>query len=177
MIFGIPIIITANDIVEFSIDYTNCKIKSDGTCTVQLKVNETIPGPVYFYYEINNFYMNHRDFVKSRSFSQLRGEENVNSSNNSICEGAIYMSEMFDNNTARYKTYTGKPLKGSDFANPCGLIAKSYFNDTEFKIINSKGEEQVIDEKNIANEYDVKYMFKRNEKSEDLQWIDVENRM
>jgi hypothetical protein len=50
------------------------------------------------------------------------------SSGNTKCAGAKYMSEMFDNNTSKYKTYTGLPLNGDDLANPCGLIAKSMFN-------------------------------------------------
>lgn len=35
---------------------------------------------------------------------------------------------MFDNDTSRYKSYTGYPLKADDIANPCGLIAKNFFN-------------------------------------------------
>ena len=38
------------------------------------------------------------------------------------------MSEMFENDTSRYKTFTGSPLKNDSFANPCGLIAKAFFN-------------------------------------------------
>jgi len=89
-----------------------------------------MPGPVYVYYEIHNFYMNHRDFVKSRDFGQMRGEYNINERDKSFsrCEGAQYMYEMFDNDTSKYKSYTNKTLKGEDFANPCGLIAKSFFN-------------------------------------------------
>jgi len=30
-------------------------------------------APVYFYYGINNFYQNHRWYVKSRSYDQLAG--------------------------------------------------------------------------------------------------------
>ena len=31
-------------------------------------------APVYVYYELDNFYQNHRRYVKSRSDSQLEGE-------------------------------------------------------------------------------------------------------
>ena len=30
-------------------------------------------GPVYVYYELSNFYQNHRRYVKSLSFKQLQG--------------------------------------------------------------------------------------------------------
>ena len=38
------------------------------------------------------------------------------------------MFEIFDNQTSKYLTYWNKTLKGDDFANPCGLHAKSFFN-------------------------------------------------
>jgi len=120
--------------------------------------------------------MNHRDFVRSRSFPQFRGDLHVDSSNNSRCEGKRYVSQIFNNDTSLYFSWNRKPLKGTDFANPCGLIAKSYFNDTDFLVTNSIGENFAIDDSNIANEYDKKYMFKRHEDSENIQWIDVENR-
>lgn len=172
LIFGIPIIITGNEIVEFSQDYTNCKNDENGTCTMKITTNKTIPAPVYLYYGIDNFYMNHRDFVKSRSYPQLRGEVNVDLTK---CEGAKYVSEIFDNVTSKYYTWMNVSLKGSDIANPCGLIAKSIFNDTNYKLYTSKGENIYINETNIANDYDKKYMFKRTADYKNLQWIDVEN--
>lgn len=30
-------------------------------------------GPVYVYYELRKFHQNHRSYVKSRSFDQLKG--------------------------------------------------------------------------------------------------------
>ena len=48
---------------------------------------------------------------------------------------------------------TGKVLDPEDNANPCGLIAKSFFNDTYTmkRIFNSTFNDTIkIDEKNIA---------------------------
>ncbi len=42
---------------------------------------------------------------------------------------------MFDNDTSRYKTYWNKTLKPYDYANPCGLVAKSYFNGIKHNFI------------------------------------------
>jgi hypothetical protein len=72
--------------------------------------------------------------VKSKIWSQLRGEENADSSNNTSCEGARYMYEMFDNDTSKYKSYTGQPISGDALANPCGLIAKAFFTGNNIKI-------------------------------------------
>ena len=38
-----------------------------------MKVDK-IKGPVYVYYQIDNFYQNHRTYVKSRENKQLKGE-------------------------------------------------------------------------------------------------------
>jgi hypothetical protein len=162
--------------VEYSKDYTQCINDSEGYCTIKIATNKTIPAPVYFYYQIDNFFMNHRDFVKSRSYPQLRGDIHIDSSNNSICKGAQYVNEIFNNDSSRYKSWAGKPLKGNDYANPCGLIAKSIFNDTNFKITNSKDKVFYIDDSDIANNFDVEFMFKKHKDSETLQWTNVEDR-
>jgi hypothetical protein len=176
-LLGLPIIYFSLNVVEYQIDYTNCEKDRHGYCNIKFTTNLTIGSPVYFYYEIHNFYMNHRDFVKSRSFAQLKGDVHVDSSNNSKCEGAVYINEIFDNDSSKYYTKWGKSLEPTDYANPCGLIAKSFFNDTEYTLTNYKGENFLIDDSDIANDYDRKYMFKRNVEYKKLQWLDVEDRI
>ncbi len=80
---------------------------------------------------------------------------------------------MFDD-PARYKTYTGKPLSPDDFANPCGLIARAYF-DEEYVLHDPKNLKVFINETNIANSFERNDFFKRHADSEEIQWIDVEN--
>jgi hypothetical protein len=87
-----------------------------------------MPGPVLIYYQLDNFYLNHRYLVKSKIWAQLRGEVNVDSTQNNKCDGAVYMYEMFNNNTSKYFSYTGKPISGESYASPCGLIAKAMFS-------------------------------------------------
>jgi hypothetical protein len=132
-------------------------------------------APVYLYYELYNFYTNHKDFVISRKFSQLRGEVYIDSTNNTKCDGARYVKEIFDNDSSRYKTFTGKPLNGDDFANPCGLVAKSVFNDTFEFYDNTNSTKININETDIANNFDKQFMFKRNPEYDKLQWVDVED--
>jgi hypothetical protein len=131
-------------------------------------------APVYLYYELENFYSNHRDFVKSRLYPQLRGDIHVDSSNNSKCEGARFVKEIFDYDETKYKTFKNETLKADDFANPCGLIAKSYFNDT-YELYADDQVRVAVDETMIANNYDRDYVFKRHSDFAKLQWADVEN--
>ena len=81
-------------------------------------------APVFFYYELHNFYQNHRRYIKSRSTSQLAGSNLSVSSISSDCDPVVLNSDLnvliaMDNQT---------PLVPSSAANPCGLIAKSLFN-------------------------------------------------
>ncbi|VDN57461.1 unnamed protein product [Dracunculus medinensis] len=67
-------------------------------------------GDVYFYYGLNNYYQNHRRYMKSRSDSQLLGDLN------SVGDCEPY---------ARMNTSMGEKVIA-----PCGAIANSMFNDT-----------------------------------------------
>ncbi|CAH1449739.1 unnamed protein product [Lactuca virosa] len=73
-----------------------------------LTVTKRMKQPIYVYYQLDNYYQNHRRYVKSRSDQQLRnrGDENDTSS----CKP--------EHNA------NGMPIV------PCGLVAWSLFNDT-----------------------------------------------
>ncbi|CAN0131104.1 unnamed protein product [Ectocarpus sp. 6 AP-2014] len=74
-------------------------------CQVKFSIDKDMKGPVYVYFELRKFYQNHRSYVKSRSFDQLKGG----------VPGAGICS----------------PLESIDTLdlNPCGLVANSMFND------------------------------------------------
>ncbi|CAN1263067.1 ALA-interacting subunit 1 [Linum perenne] len=78
------------------------------TCLRTITVRKHMKAPIYIYYELDNFYQNHRRYVKSRSDGQLR-------SNSSQSETSTCKPEDMINGTAIV---------------PCGLIAWSLFNDT-----------------------------------------------
>lgn len=82
---------------------------TDKTCTRILKVPKDMDGPVYVYYQLDNFYQNHRRYVKSRNDEQLRSKDKANDT--SGCD-----PESTTGNDASIV--------------PCGLIAWSLFNDT-----------------------------------------------
>ncbi|XP_061350439.1 putative ALA-interacting subunit 2 isoform X3 [Gastrolobium bilobum] len=92
-------------------------------------------APIYIYYQLDNYYQNHRRYVKSRSDLQL-------------LHGLGYNG-----------TSSCKPLQSSDNLPivPCGLIAWSLFNDTyQF----SRGPSELkINRKNIAWKSDRNHKF------------------
>lgn len=97
------------------------------TCTVSIAVPTAIPGPAMVYYELTNFYQNHRRYVKSRSDPQLAGTVFTQESQLADCD----------------------PLRsrGGRLLHPCGLVANSYFNDT-FRLTSPAG--AVLDETGIT---------------------------
>jgi hypothetical protein len=50
---------------------------SNKICSKSFEVTETMKAPVFLYYELENFYMNHRKFVKSKVWKQLKGEIHI----------------------------------------------------------------------------------------------------
>ncbi|XP_047982625.1 ALA-interacting subunit 1-like [Salvia hispanica] len=78
------------------------------TCQRTLRVPKNMKQPIYVYYQLDNFYQNHRRYVKSRSDQQLRNNGSLQDT--SPCKP--------EDNTA------SGPIV------PCGLIAWSLFNDT-----------------------------------------------
>ena len=82
-------------------------------CRVQFNIPDTLKPPVLLYYQLSNFYQNHRRYVKSFDQDQLKGTARSQKSiNGSDCDPLKTDPE------------TGKPYY------PCGLIANSLFNDT-----------------------------------------------
>jgi len=111
---------------------------------VILNITEKMPGPVYFYYQLTNFYQNHRRYVKSRSDPQLRGEIVTEADLVSKCDPLV-------------KSPDGKLLY------PCGLIANSYFTDTfDSPTLTTTGPPTNVSwtDSNIAWESDVAQKFK-----------------
>ncbi|KAF8036612.1 hypothetical protein BT93_C2362 [Corymbia citriodora subsp. variegata] len=88
----------------------------DKTCNKSLTVPKRMKPPIYVYYQLDNFYQNHRRYVKSRSDQQLRDASS---------EGEVSDCKPED------------MLSNGSYIVPCGLIAWSLFNDTYSFSINS----------------------------------------
>lgn len=93
------------------IEYGNITLATP-VCRIQFQVPDDLSPPVLLYYQLTNFYQNHRRYVKSFDAGQLNGEHRDNSSiDGSDCEPL----QLDEDGKAYY---------------PCGLIANSMFNDT-----------------------------------------------
>ncbi|KJH42500.1 core histone H2A/H2B/H3/H4 [Dictyocaulus viviparus] len=90
---------------EYVLDYTNCGV--DTVCSLSLNVTEDMEGDVYIYYYLENYFQNHRRYVKSRNDKQFLGN---------LMEVADCEPYAYDENK--------NPIA------PCGVIANSMFNDT-----------------------------------------------
>jgi len=134
---GIVLYNVSNNVKEVTMRYndvcgnqTICEVSFDG-------LNMT--RPLFIYYELTNFYQNHRRYVKSRSDAQLRGELVTNYDDLSSCEPYISLNNSRETDM---------------FYLPCGLIAKSMFTDS-FVLKKSSGDFVNVSKKGIAWESDV----------------------
>ena len=126
-VIGAVILTTTSGVVEVSKRYDNLgssnsssssfsssscdlptALSSPSPSCFAVSIPETMSPPVYVYYQLTNFYQNHRRYVKSRSDGQLQGSA----------------SPPFT--TCEPLASTGDGVSYY----PCGLIAASMFNDT-----------------------------------------------
>ncbi|KAI3496601.1 hypothetical protein L1887_38969 [Cichorium endivia] len=110
---------------------------ADKTCNRTLSVPKHMKQPIYVYYQLDNFYQNHRRYVKSRSDQQLR------------------------NRNAEDDTSSCKP---EDDANgrsivPCGLVAWSMFNDTYSFFTNNHQQQLPVNKRGISWKSDRDHKF------------------
>ena len=91
----------------------NSKEVRTPVCKIQFQIPDRLHPPVLLYYQLSNFYQNHRRYVKSFDQDQLSGHFRSNTSiSGSDCD------------PLQLDPDTGKAYY------PCGLIANSLFNDT-----------------------------------------------
>ena len=166
-----PLLKSADDYISYKVEYTDCNMKLGEKCIKTLEVNETLEGPILVYYEVQDFYINHKEFVRSKKFSQLQNSVKTDEKYFQ-CEGAQYMYQVKDDGV--YESFTGFPLLNTSVAYPCGLFAKYMFNDT-FVMKNSEMKEVKINETGIAYEDHKRLLFKNNENANVTQYRDIED--
>lgn len=98
-------------------------------CEVTIDVKQTMKKPVFVYYQLDNFYQNHRRYVKSKEYKQLMGEK-VAVDDLGQCD-PIKTNANLANVGIKYNVATPPTaLVPTEAATPCGLIAKSIFTDS-----------------------------------------------
>ena len=173
LLIGIIVLSLSKNIKEFKIRYDNIKecedaltLSTSNECEIPIKLNSTFKEKVMVYYQLENFYQNHRRYIKSRSMGQLKGKILSKKQIKDDCDPIITNEDL-----GRIYAFDGKTkLDPQEPANPCGLIAKSFFNDTF--TLKKDNKEIPIESKGIAWEADVK-RFKHPENWESIQWINV----
>lgn len=71
---GIPMLILSNNIVEVTVGYDSACSENAINCTLTFTIPQTMNSPVSVFYELNNYYQNHRLYASSISYKQLKGD-------------------------------------------------------------------------------------------------------
>ena len=173
---GVLILFFSNKIVETIERYDNkeeCKV--GGKCTITIYINETMEKNIMVYYQLDGFYQNHRRYVKSKSEEQLTGHyiSIEDMKNKKDCDPIITNAQM-----GKEKSFNGDVLDPAEVAIPCGLMAKSYFNDSYSDWIlyinkenNDIHEPVNVNQLNIARKADREKYKKNIDPSK--QWINI----
>jgi len=139
---GSVMLVSSNDVIEVDQRYDNvCAMNS--ICNITITLSDTMKQPVYMYYKLTNYYQNHRRYVQSRNDAQLQGQT-VSYSDVSDCSPADSQGGSSSNSAVFY---------------PCGLIARSFFNDT-FQLLYPNNTFVPLQKEGIAWDSDIDHKFK-----------------
>lgn len=98
--FGVGIQIMSDQIVELEVRYDEkCKetMQTGVACNLKFsEITERVTGPIYVYYELGQFYQNHRRYIKSRNDAQLAGNY-LNVDELSSCDPIITVGDLWTN--------------------------------------------------------------------------------
>jgi len=161
IILGIVLLVYSSKVksVEYRYD-DECLEKLNGICYFNRTLDKNIDGPVFVYYQLDGFFQNSRRYVKSKNVEQLMGK--TDSTEN--CD-PVETNEK----AGVLKSIEGNDLIASENAIPCGLMAKTFFNDSfNFSINNEIIEVDISD---IAFEKDKELYTQNFDKSK--QWHDL----
>ena len=170
---GIAILVESNAIFEYQQQYDNACPTIGQNCSINFQITTQVNQPIYFFYRLTDFYQNHRRYVSSIDFNQLSGGVYVNTSAIADCAPVLTNAD-----TWRTVSITNATLDPQQAAFPCGLVARSMFNDSFTLYLNSNGTNSTINisNKGIAWPDDINYRYKNlNASQQHLQWADVED--
>lgn len=97
---------------------------------IDVTIEKDMPKPVYLYYELTNFYQNHKRFVNSYGKRQTRGDAYLK---DDATPKTAFKNAVSQKYCERAKLgFSGPPGDDLDGVQrwPCGLIPHTLFNDT-----------------------------------------------
>jgi len=155
IIMGIIILVFTAQVKEKKFQYYPC---DTNPCPEQreIPITEDMKKPIMIYYQVDGVIQNHRFYIDSKSDKQLKGEkvDLEDLKKDKICEGALTKGEI-----KYWWGYKSNDPEDAKLAEPCGLIAKTYFNDefTEWKLNDGNlfEEDDEEDEEKIAYQSDI----------------------
>jgi len=142
---GIGMLYFSESVMEKSIPYTDCKTappqnetcsdmikdkdahEKNCICEVPFEIEEDWNGDVFIYYELENFFQNHRRYVKSRDDNQLLGK--IKRDDAGLPVVSTECKPFHDCGTEGCMNSENKELPNNTVYLPCGAIANSLFND------------------------------------------------
>ena len=164
---GIVMLIYSKKIIEYKVNF------DDNNSSIEFEIKENMTAPIAVYYEIHNFYQNHRRYVMSRSNEQMEDKKDFkNKSDVDSCKSAQTIKEM------KYEGETGNDeiFKESNYdkiAYPCGLIAKSYKYFNEGFTLQKDNKEIQINDNDIAWKKDKELFKDLTNPQHSVQWQSV----
>ena len=164
IIMGILILIFTGMVKEYKFRYTcECENNNDVCqCVVFASIPEEMKSPIMIYYQLNDFRENHRFYMDNKSDKQLKGEQVSIEDLEKDCENSLYNGDFeFISN-----------LDPNGIAFPCGLKAKSFFQDVidTFKI---SGRIVDITREDLAYKSDIDSFSKVE--NDNSHWLDINN--
>ncbi len=120
---GALILSLARDATEVRIRYDDV-CGSQRTCTVEFSLGEELKGPVFFYYQIRDFYQNLRPLFPAKSTRQLRGED-LEAGDLTTCNPIVLNKDL-----STRQSIGNNFLGQNAVAFPCGGLAKAFFTGT-----------------------------------------------
>jgi len=111
---GIVLLLTSRTVEEHVVDYTDLPTNRHGVGTFDIKVDRDMEPPIWVYYQLDGFHQNHRRYVTSRSNAQLS-------------EGDVPTPKTSEEDLKECKPWVST---GDRINYPCGVVARSVFNDT-----------------------------------------------
>lgn len=111
---GIALLAISDGVVEYEHDYTDAVTGAGGVGHFDITVDREMEPPIWIYYQLDGFHQNHRKYVKSRDDAQFSKSE----------------SPQFAESELRASCEPWVAASDGRLHYPCGLVARSVFNDT-----------------------------------------------